>query len=109
MKGEEEYMKPLWTSDIVREMHLHDITGKELAREAGWSEKYLCAVLNGKRTPKRAEEAVSAALFRVVFKNDLRQAGRECDLVAELERLRTHDPEYAQRLSKALGLEKTED
>lgn len=99
-------MKPLWTGDVVREMHLHDITGKELAKEAGWSEKYLCAVLNGKRTPKRAEETVSAALFRAVFKNDLRRAGRERDLVAELERWRARDPEYAQQLSKALGLEK---
>lgn len=51
-----------WTADVIGQMHLHGITGRQLAKEVGWHEKYLSAVLNGHRAPKNAEQMIRAAL-----------------------------------------------
>ena len=59
-------MPAQWTANVIGQMHLNGITGKELAAEIGWNPKYLSQVLNGHETPKGAEEKVSAALDRIV-------------------------------------------
>lgn len=59
-------MPAQWTGKIVGEMHNNNITGKMLAAELGWHEKYLSQVLNSIVTPKNAEVKVSAALERLI-------------------------------------------
>ena len=54
-----------WTADLIGEMHMHRITAKELAKEAGWHPKYLSAVLNGHRQPRGAEGTLKLALDRL--------------------------------------------
>lgn len=55
-------MPAQWTADLIGQMHVHGITAKQLAGAVGWHPKYLSAVLNGHRSPKRAEERLSRAL-----------------------------------------------
>lgn len=54
-----------WTAEILGEMHLARVTAKQLAAEVGWHEKYLSAVLNGHRTPRKAEQKLREALNRL--------------------------------------------
>lgn len=61
-------MPAKWTGDLVREMHLAGVTAKQLAAEVGWHDKYLSAVMNGRREPKGAEAALKAAFQRLVEK-----------------------------------------
>lgn len=59
-------MPAQWTADLVGKMHLHKIKAKELAEKVGWNEKYLSAVLNGKRQPRKAEAELNAALDEMI-------------------------------------------
>ena len=61
-------MPAQWTADIIGEMHLHGITGKELAKEVGWNPKYLSMVLNGHREPKDAERKLKEAIAKLSSK-----------------------------------------
>ncbi len=58
-------MPAQWTGQIVGEMHNKGITGKMLAVELGWHEKYLSQVLNSDAPPKKAEEKIRLALERL--------------------------------------------
>lgn len=62
-------MPAQWTGAIVGEMHLNGITGKALASELGWNEKYLSQVLNSNNPPKSAQQKVTDALKRIVQRN----------------------------------------
>ena len=64
-------MPAQWTGRIVGEMHINDITGKMLAAELDWNEKYLSQVLNSPDPPKKAEEKVTAALERIIQRKKL--------------------------------------
>lgn len=59
-------MPAQWTGKVVGELHNNGITGKMLAAELGWHEKYLSQVLNSDNPPKNAEGKVSAALERIL-------------------------------------------
>ena len=59
-------MPAQWTGEIVGQMHNNNITGKMLAAELGWHEKYLSQVLNSADPPKKAEQKVRAALGRLI-------------------------------------------
>ena len=59
-------MPAQWTGAIVGEMHNKSITGKQLAAELDWHEKYLSHVLNSADPPKKAEEKIRAAIERIV-------------------------------------------
>lgn len=58
-------MPAQWTADIVGEMHLKGITGKQLAAELDWNPKYLSQVLNSADPPRKAEEKIRSALERL--------------------------------------------
>ena len=49
-------MPAQWTGEIVGELHNNGITAKEFADYLGLNPKYVSTVLNGKRTPKNAEQ-----------------------------------------------------
>lgn len=66
VKGRKETMPAQWTADLIGKMHVAGVTAKQLAAEAGWHPKYLSVVLNGHRSPKGAEQTLSAALERVI-------------------------------------------
>ena len=59
-------MPAQWTGAVVGEMHNNKITGKMLAAELGWHEKYLSQILNSAAPPKGAEQKVRAALGRLL-------------------------------------------
>lgn len=60
-------MPAQWTAEIVGEMHLKGVTAKRLAAEVGWNPKYLSQVLNGRVTPKGAEEKLRTALRQITL------------------------------------------
>jgi DNA transposition AAA+ family ATPase len=67
-------MTAQWTGSVVGEMHLNKVTMKQLADELGWHPKYLSAVLNGHRNPKKAEEKIRDALCRIIERKEQNNA-----------------------------------
>ena len=59
-------MPAQWTATIIGQMHLNNVTAKELAAEVNWHPKYLSQVLNSRVEPKNAEKKLTAALNRVI-------------------------------------------
>jgi len=59
-------MPELWTAVLVGTMHRYNITANRLAEQVGWNPKYLSAVLNGHRSPKNAERALTRALNALI-------------------------------------------
>ena len=58
-------MPAQWTADLIGEMHLVGVSAKELAAEVDWHPKYLSAVLNGHKDPKKAEQTLRDGLDRI--------------------------------------------
>lgn len=61
-KGGDFCMPAQWTADVIGEMHLKGITGKQLAEAIGWHPKYLSRVLNGHVEPEGAEHTIRSGL-----------------------------------------------
>ncbi|MBW7573881.1 helix-turn-helix domain-containing protein [Caproiciproducens faecalis] len=59
-------MPEQWTAEIIGEMHLNGITAKQLAAQLGYNPKYVSAVLNGHRSPKKAKQAFRESLKELV-------------------------------------------
>lgn len=59
-------MNPQWTGDVIGKLHIYGFTSKDLAKEAGMHEKYLSALLNGRRTSRNAEDTIKSALDRLI-------------------------------------------
>ena len=59
-------MPAQWTADVIGKMHIYGITAKALAKEIGWHEKYLSAIMNGHKEPKGAEVTCKEALQRLI-------------------------------------------
>lgn len=59
-------MMEKWTGDIIKEMHLHGITNKQLAKQLGYAPEYVSCIMNGKRTPKGAEQRFRAAVDELI-------------------------------------------
>lgn len=60
-------MPAQWTADIVGEMHLKGVSGKQLAAAVGWHPKYLSQVLNSPNPPKGAEDKLRNAMRSFAF------------------------------------------
>lgn len=54
-----------WTADVIGKMHLYKITAKQLSEHLGYNPKYVSAVLNGKRQPKKGEEIFRKAVDEI--------------------------------------------
>ena len=51
-----------WTGQLVGAMHNAKVSARQLAAYMGLTPEYVSMVLNGKRTPKGAEQRFRAAL-----------------------------------------------
>jgi predicted transcriptional regulator len=47
-------------------MHIYGISKKELAKEAGYDQRYVGQILNGKKNPKHGEAVLRFALERLI-------------------------------------------
>lgn len=59
-------MPEQWTAEIIGEMHLNGIKAKQLAAQLGYNPKYVSAILNGHRSPQKAEQAFRKSLKELV-------------------------------------------
>ena len=64
-------MPQSWTGDIVAQIHNAKMAGmviehRQIAARIGWTPEYFSMVLNGKKTPKEAENKVRTALFEIL-------------------------------------------
>lgn len=59
-------MPEQWTAEIIGEMHLNHITALELSAQLGYNPKYVSAVFNGHRSPKKAERTFRQALDELI-------------------------------------------
>lgn len=55
-------MREKWTGRLIGDLHIYDITIKELADFMGITNSYATMVLNCKRTPPGAQERFETAL-----------------------------------------------
>lgn len=62
-------MAEKWTGEVIATLHLNRIKQKELAKKIGWTQQYLCLVLNGKVQPAGAEEKVVSAINELLNEN----------------------------------------
>lgn len=56
-----------WTAKTVGRMHLHEITQKEIAAHLGVTNNYISMIINGKKTPKGAEERINRAIDEIIL------------------------------------------
>ena len=59
-----------WRGNLVGRMHDHRITGKELAKELGVTDRWISAVINGHRDPKNAELLFNAAVNSIIERRE---------------------------------------
>lgn len=55
-----------WTGDLVGLMHVHRITGEQLANKLGVTNRYVSMILNGHREPHDAEVRFRSALDELI-------------------------------------------
>lgn len=55
-------MPEKWTADVVGQMHLNRISRTDISKQLGVTKSYVSMVLNGKRSPKKAEEKFRQAV-----------------------------------------------
>lgn len=55
-------MREKWTGRLIGDLHIHNVTIKELADFMGITNSYATMVLNCKRTPEGAQERFETAL-----------------------------------------------
>lgn len=55
-----------WTGDLVGLMHTHKITGIQLAKKLGLTDRYVSMVLNGHREPDGAEQRFREAVEQII-------------------------------------------
>ena len=63
-------MPAQWTGDIVRKMHIKQITNAALAKKLKVTDSWVSMVLNGKRDPKGAEIRFNAAVDEIITEKE---------------------------------------
>ena len=59
-------MLEVWTGEVIGTMHIHKILKKELAEKMGVTDRWLSALLNGKRSARNAEFKTRKALDELI-------------------------------------------
>ncbi len=62
-------MKPKWTGEVVKRMHIHGITQRQLAKELGVTPAYVCMILGGAADTPETKKKVLAALDGLIAKS----------------------------------------
>ena len=68
-----EKMPEVWTGEIVKRMHLNNVSANEIAKEAGVTSAYVSMLLHSKRTPDGAQEMLEAALDAIIERKEAEQ------------------------------------
>lgn len=55
-----------WIAEAVGRMHVHGITGRDIAKQMGVSVQWVSYLLNGKRKQKNAEERINKAIDELI-------------------------------------------
>lgn len=59
-------MPEKWTGDIVKKMHLNNISRADVAAEIGCAPEYVSMVLNSRRRPVDAKERFTNAVNSII-------------------------------------------
>lgn len=59
-------MRDKWTGDVVKKMHIFEISNKELAAEMSRSASYVSDILNCRERPKNAKQKMNEAIERIL-------------------------------------------
>ena len=60
-------MIPIWTGEVKGMMHINEITNDDVACHMGVTRAYVSMLLNGKKTPKDAEDRVKKAIEEIIL------------------------------------------
>ena len=55
-----------WIADVVGKMHINKITQSQLAKKMGVTNDYVWMILNGKKSPKDAENRINSAIDSIL-------------------------------------------
>lgn len=55
-----------WIADVVGKMHINKITQSQLAEKMGVTNDYIWMILNGKKSPKNAENRINSAIDQIL-------------------------------------------
>lgn len=55
-----------WIAGVVGKMHINKITQSQLAEKLGVTNDYVWMILNGKKTPKDAEQRITKAIDEII-------------------------------------------
>lgn len=58
-------MPEAWIGDLVRDVYMNGLTMKQLAKEAGYNDKYVSQVLHSEAPSERAKKRLLDALERL--------------------------------------------
>lgn len=60
----------VWIANVVGKMHVNKISNIELAKKLNVTPQYISELLNGKKSPKGAEERITAAVEEIIAEKD---------------------------------------
>ena len=63
-------MREAWTGRLVAQMHVHEITANEVAKEMNVCKAYVSMMVNGKRTPPGARDRLEHAVDAIIARKD---------------------------------------
>lgn len=63
-----------WLGEVVGEMHIQNISQKQIASHMGVTEEYLSMVLNGHRKPAGIEVRIRKAICEIAHENSENRA-----------------------------------
>lgn len=55
-----------WIAEVVGKMHINKITQTQLAEQLGVTNDYIWMILNGKKSPKDAEQRIKDAIDKLI-------------------------------------------
>lgn len=61
-------MKLKWTGDVIKKLHVYEITQKELAAEMGVTPEYVSRMLNAEAVPASVRLRITEALNSLIAK-----------------------------------------
>lgn len=59
-------MRPEWTGEVVKQLHVAELSTADLAREMELTQGYVRMILDGQRNPLGAEARIKTALFALL-------------------------------------------